>query len=60
MDLRDNGELGEGGLEQRRPVVPMPGTARSGAVDSVAKSGVKKRGARSPPSQEAKVFRNHH
>ena len=60
MDLRDNGELGEGGLEQSRPVVPMPGTARLGAVNSVAKSGVQIRGARSPPRQEAKVFRNLH
>ena len=53
MDLRGNGELGEGGLEQRRPVVPMPGTARSGAVSSVAKSGVQKRGAIGPPNIDA-------
>ena len=56
MDVGVKGGIGGEGLEQRRPVVAMPGTTRSG----VAKSGVQEGGARGPLSPETKVFRNHH
>ena len=60
MDAEDEGGIGGEGWEQRRPVVPMPGTTRLGVAIPVAKSGVEEGGARGPLSQETKVFRNHH
>ena len=60
MDAEDEGGIGGEGWEQRRPVVPMPGTTWSGVAMPVAKSGVQEERARGPLSQETKVFRNHH